>query len=269
MVASLRTVWTDARASAIPQARGRPSAVGIWALGRIEARRMLLHPSFLISVAFGLLMLRGVLGAGVGGNVGLVKSLSWLVGGCLIGLFLGTILTTNVAALRPHRDHVQELFGALPAPPEARTAGVFAGLLLGPVALSTVLMVIAWWVFRANTDLASSIDLFLAMQIPLTVAALGSIGIALGRWIPSLLGGPVVIVLHVFTGIIWAAPWIQVTNSGIDRPRHAVYLVAAITTWVALAFARDRRTTTRFAIAVVAFALGVVMAIQQSPPGGY
>ena len=268
MATSFRTVLTDARATAIPHARGRPSAAGIWALGRIEARRMLLHPSFLIGMAFGVLMLRGAFGAD-GTGFDLAANLAWLTGGALLGLFVATVLTANVAAIRPHRDHMQELFGALPAPPETRTAGVFAGLLLGPVAVSVVIAAIASWTFGINEEIAPNIDLFLVIQIPLTVLALGSIGIAIGRWVPSLLGGPVVIAVHVFTGIIWAAPWIQVTSSGIDRPRHAIYLFAAITTWVALAFARDRRTTTRFGIAVGALALGVVMAIQQSPPGGY
>ena len=66
---------------------------------------------------------------------------------------------------------------------------------------------------------ASSTDLFLAVQIPLTVAALGSIGIAVGRWVPSLLGGPVVIASHVMTGIIWAVPWIagDVAPASTDR----------------------------------------------------
>lgn len=268
MAMSLRTALTDARSSAIPHASSSPSIAGVWALGRIEARRMLLHPSFLIGMAFGLLMLRGAFGAG-GTELGLAESLAWLVGGILIGTLLGTVLTANVAALRPRRDHMQELFGALPAPPETRTVGVFAGLLLGPVTVSIVLTAVAWWVFRTNEDVAPSVDLFLAVQIPLTVAALGSIGIAVGRWVPSILGGPIVIAAHVFTGIIWAVPWVQVTSSGIDRPRHMIYLVAAITTWVALALARDRRTVPRFAIAAAAFALGVIMAYQQTPPGGY
>jgi hypothetical protein len=268
MAASFRAALTDARASAVPRVSVRPSAVSVWALGRVEARRMLLHPAFLIGTAFGLLAMRGAIGGG-GAARGLAENLTWLVGGLLIGMFVGTVLTANVAALRPRRDHVQELFGALPAPLEARTAGVFAGLLMGPVAVSFVLTVIAWWVFKANQDVASDTDLFLGIQVPLTVAALGSIGIGIGRWVPSLLGGPVVIVAHAMTGIIWAVPWIVGTSSGVDRPRHMIYLVAAITTWVALAFARDRRTLARFAIAAAAFAVGVLMAVQQIPPGGY
>jgi hypothetical protein len=264
MATSLRAALTDARASAIPQASVRPSVAGVWALGRIEARRMLLHPSFLIGMAFAVLIMRGAIGGG-----GSQLDPAWLVGGILVGLLVGTVLSANVAALRPRRDHMQELFGALPASPETRTVGVLAGLLLGPVAISILLTVLGWGVFRANEKIGPNIDLFLAVQIPLTVAALGAIGIAIGRWVPSLLGGPVVIAVHMFTGIIWVVPWVLPTATDVDRPRHMIYLAAAITTWVALALARDRRTALRFAIAAGACTLGVVAAIQQVPPGGW
>jgi hypothetical protein len=225
---------------------------------------MLLHPSFLIGIAFALFVMRGAFGSG--GNQ---LDPAWLVGGILVGMLVGTVLSANVAALRPRRDRMQELFGALPAPPETRTVGVLAGLLLGPVAVSIVLTAAGWWAFQTDEDIGPNIDFFLAVQIPLTVAALGAIGIAIGRWVPSLLGGPVVVAAHIMTGIIWAVPWVLPTVSGVDRPRHMIYLAAAITTWVALALARDRRTTPRFAIAAGAFALGVVAASQQLPPGGW
>ena len=163
MAASFRAVLTDARASAVPQVRERPSAAAIWALGRIEARRMVLHPSFYIGIAFGVLMLRGAFGAD-GTGFDLAASVAWLTGGALLGLLVGTVLTANVAAIRAHRDHVQELFGALPAPPETRTAGALAGLVLGPVAVSVVLAAMAPWTFGINEDIAPNIDLFLVIR---------------------------------------------------------------------------------------------------------
>ena len=263
MAMSLRTALTDSRASAIPHASVRPSAASVLALGRIETKRMLLHPAFLVGMAFPVLLARGLIG-----GRGTVPTLSMVIVGLLLGLLIGTVLTANIAALRPRRDHVQELFGALPAPPETRTAGVFVGLLLGPVAISSLLTVLGWMLFRTDPKIGPHLDLFLVVQIPLTIAALGAIGIALGRWIPSLLGGPVIIATHIFTGVGWAVPWIQNTGSGIHRGWHMVYLVAAVTTWVALAIARDRRTAWRFAIAGGAFAIGVWAAFHQIPPGG-
>ena len=268
MAMSLRTALTDSRASAIPHAFVRPSIAGVWALGRIEARRMLLHQAFLVGLGFALLLLRGAFGRG-GSAIVSVENLAWLIGGVLFGGVVGTIFAANVASLRPRRDHVQELFGALPAPPETRTAGLFAGLFFGPVAISILLTAAGYVVFGDYEKTAANADLFLAAQIPLTVATLGAIGITVGRWIPSLLGGVLIVAAHMFTGIIWLVPWIQPTSSGILRSWHMVYLVAAFTTWVALALARDRRTLWRFAIAGSAFALGVYAAVQQVPRGGF
>jgi hypothetical protein len=213
MATSLRTVISVSRSSAIPLASVRPSSSEIWAIGRIEARRMQLHPSFLVGMAFGLFILRGAVGASPGGGT-LIENVRWLMLGALVGLLLGSILSTNIAALRARRSGVQELFGALPAPPETLTAGLLTGVLVGPVMLATVLTALGWLVFRSDPDIGPYLDLFLAVQIPLTVAALGALGIAIGRWIPSLFGGPMVIVAHIFTPLLWAVPWILLSSSG-------------------------------------------------------
>jgi hypothetical protein len=278
MAASLRTVISDSRSSAIPLAWVRPSSSEIWAIGRIEARRMLLHPSFLVGMAFGLFILRGAVGASPGGGT-LIENVRWLILGALVGLLLGSILSTNIAALRARRSGVQQLFGALPAPPETLTAGLLTGVLVGPVMLASVLTALAWLVFRSDPDIGPYLDLFLAVQIPLTVAALGALGIAIGRWIPNLFGGPIVIVAHIFTPLLWAVPWIVPSTERGGAPDsgggsdlvvwHLIYLAAAIMTWVVLAIARDRRTIWRFAIAAGALSLGIVAAFQQVPEGGW
>jgi hypothetical protein len=157
MVMSLRAALTDSRASAIPHTSVRPSAASIWALGRIETKRMLLHPAFLMGLAFPVLLLRALIG-----GRGTVPTFAGLLGGLLLGMFFSTVLTSNIAALRPHRDHVQELFGALPAPPETRTAGVFVGLLVGPVAISILLTVLGWMALRTNLSIGPKLDLFFA-----------------------------------------------------------------------------------------------------------
>ena len=275
MATSLRSAIVDARSSAIPPATNRPSGAGVWALGWIEARRMLLHPSFLVGMGFGLLVLRGAIGAG-GPSSSVIENTRWLFLGAFVGLVVGTVLSANVAAVRPRRSGVRELFGSTPAPGETITAAAFAGLLLGPVLIATVLTALGWWVLRGDPDIRPYLDVFLAVQIPVAIAALGSIGIAVGRWIPSLLGGPLVIVAHVFTPLLWAVPWIlpsqelesgSLGGSGVTW--HLIYLGAAITTWVAIAFARDRRTFLRAAIAASALVLGIVAAFQQVPEGGW
>jgi len=96
------------------------------------------------------------LGAYGGGRVGMGlrpegdADLAWLVGGIALGSMIGSVLSANVAALRTRRDHLQELFGSLPAPPEARTAGILLGLVVGPGALAVVLSGLSWIVFERS-----------------------------------------------------------------------------------------------------------------------
>lgn len=270
MAASLRTAFADARASRVPVAIARPTVAAVVALGRIEARKMLLHPTFWVTVGLSLLLVRGA--AGGGGDASIRINVPLLLAGLLVGLLFGTILSANVAALRPRRDHMRELFGSVPSPPETRTIGLFAGLLLGPFLISLLFTAVGWWAITHIADPninPEEVDWFFVVQVPLSVIALGALAIAVGRWFPTLFGGPVIIAAQVFTGLMWAVPWIMPRSSGIGATWHLVYLAAAITTWVALALARDRSTVWRVAIGGGALALGIVAAVQQAPPGGY
>ena len=267
MVASMRTAIDEARASVVPSSATMPRLGVVLALARIEAKQMLRHPAFLLTAAFGLLLIRGAVGLGSRGD--LMTNLAWFFGGLALGALIGGVLTANVAALRARRDHVLELFGSLPSPAEARTAGVLAGLVIGLGGLATVVAGIAWVLFERVDDAARETDLFLAVQYPLALVALGALGVAVGRWIPSVLGGPLVVIAHVFTGLVWVVPWIMPTSSGISVAWHLTYLAAVILGFAMLAFARDRRTFVRFGGAATALGLAVVAALQQTPPGGY
>lgn len=271
MAVSVRAALADARASQVPAAAVRPNPAAMFALGRIEARKMLLHPSYWVAIPVLIFFARGLAGGGGMGG-GKEEAVAILLAGLLVAILMGTILTANVAAVRQKRDHVGELFGSLPAPPEARTGGLFVGLLLGPLAVSLGITTIGWWVATHLADPfinPDEVDRYFIVQVPLAVFALGAMAIAVGRWVPSLFGGPAIIALHLFTGVLWAVPWIMPRSSGIDATWHLIYLPAAIVTWVALALARDRRTAGRFAVAGAAFILGVVAASLQAPPGGY
>ena len=267
MAVSLRAMVDDVRASAIPTSSSLPRGRVVLAVARIEAWQMLRHPSFPLTIAFGLLLFRGAIGIGSGG--GSMLNLAWLFGGVAVGSLIGAVLTSNVAALRGRRDHLLELFGSLPSPPEARTAGVLAGIVLGLGSLSVVIGALAWLVLERTADMAAGADLFLAVQYPLSLLALASLGVAVARWIPSVLGGPLVVVAHVFTGLIWVVPWIATTESGIGVAWHLLYLMALIVAFSAIAFLRDRRTMVRGAVAATMFAVAVLAAVQQTPPGGY
>lgn len=268
MAASVRTAIDDARASAVPSAGTRPTVGVVFALGRIEAKHLLRHPVFWLSSAFSLLLLRGAVGQVEGG--GITPNLTWLVGGVAIGVLMSSVLTANVAGLRPRRDHMRELYGSMPAPAEALTAGLLAGIVLGLGTLAVIMAGLSWLVLeQAERDLREFVDVFMVSQYVLAVLALGTLGVAVARWVPSVLGGPLVLVVHVFTGLIWIVPWIAPTSTGIDVGWHLTYLVAVIAGCTALAFARDRRTLARFVVAAAALGLAVLAGVQQTPPGGY
>ena len=267
-MASVRTAIDDARASAVPSTGTRPTIGVVLALGRIEAKHLVLHPVFWLSTAFSLLLLRGAVGAVEGEGMGPV--LTWLVVGVAVGVLMSSVLTANVAGLRARRDHMRELYGSMPAPAEALTAGVLAGLVLGLGALSVIVISVVWPVLeRAEGDLREFVDVFMVTQYVLAVLALGTLGVAVARWVPSVLGGPLVLVVYVFTGLMWIVPWIAPTSTGIDAGWHLTHLLAVIAGCAALAFARDRRTMTRFVVAASALGLAVLAGVQQTPPGGY
>lgn len=267
MAVSLRTAIDGARASAVPSSVSLPQARVVGAIARIEATKMLRHPAFLLALAFGLLLLRGAIGVGTGG--GLAKNLAWLTGGVAAGSLIGSVLTANVAAVRARRDHLLELFGSLPSPAEARTAGALVGVVAGPGSIAVIVGGVAWFAFERLADTAADADLFLAVQYPLSMIALGALGVAVARWIPSVLGGPLVVIAHVFTGIIWVVPWIATTGSGVGRTWHLAYLGAVIVGFACLALLRDRRTVVRTLVALAAITFAVTAAVLQTPPGGY
>lgn len=267
MAASLRTAIDDAHASAVPASSVRPNGGVVVALGRIEMKQLVRHPAFWLSIVFALLLFRGAIGAS--DETGLTLNLAWLVGGIAIGSLIASVLTSNIAALRARRDGLGELFGSLPSPPEARTAGVLFGITFGLGGLAAMVGGVAWVVFERLDDLREASDLFLFAQYVLAIIALGAAGVAIGRWIPSVLGGPLFVIAHVFTGLVWVVPWVAITSSGIDVAWHLTYLVAMIASLAALAFARDRRTVSRFVVAAAVLGLAVFAAVQQTPPGGY
>lgn len=271
MSTALRSAISDARSGArsgaILTAEVRPTATTVLELGRVEARRLIRHPAFWLGPIFGLLLLRGAIGAAT--ETDLILNLGWLAGGTALSLLVGTVLSANVAALRNRRDRTGELFGSLPSPPEARTLGLLTGIVVGPGTIALVVAAAAWATFSRIDDLTDLAEPFFVGQYLLSVLALGTIGVGVARWIPSLLGGPIVIVVHVFTPVVWVAPWIVPASTGVHVAWHLVYLIAVPVMWIALALVRDRRTPARFVVAATAFAIGVTAVALQAPPGGY
>jgi hypothetical protein len=263
MLAQTRAMAREARAVSIPSSHVGLSPRTVVALSGIETRRILLHPAFLGTMAlFTLFVFVAVGGGGSAIRPGMLAL------GLGVGIAAGGLLSTNLAAQRARRDHVLELYGSLPSAPEARTAGVLAAALLGPVLISAVFAVAGIVLLRSDENIGKYVDLALGVQFPLMVAALCAIGIGIARWIPGLMTAPIVLVAHIMTPIVWAAPWILPTESHARMGWHFAYVVSVIVLWSGLAFLRDRRTVLRGLIVSAALTVAVLGVFLQYPPDG-
>ena len=272
MLAQTRAMAREARAVSIPSAQAGVSAKAVFALARIEARRILLHPGFLgASGLFMLFILVAVGGGGIFVAAGPDSpEIKWgfVVVGLSVGVAAGGLIASNLGAQRPRRDRMLELYGSLPSPPETRTAAVTAGALLGPVLLATLLAAIIAPLLRSDPNVGRYVHFSLVVQFPLMIVAFCAIGIGLARWVPGVMTGPVALIAQVMTPIVWAAPWIVPSESGVRMPWHFAYVIAVIVLWCALAFLRDRPTWIRGSITIVALVVASYAVVHQYPPGG-
>jgi hypothetical protein len=260
-LAATRAAAREARAFAIPSSRAGVRPRVVLALARTETRKLLRHPAFL--GALGLVAL--VVGRGVIGGGGTNSGGTLLV--VFVGLFAATLLSANVAALRSRRDGTDELYGSTPSSPENRTAAHLFSVFAGPCTVALVLSAGAFFL-RLDGRLIISYESTLPLQGVLVVGAFGAFGVALARWIPSLLAAPVAIVAHVMTPLIWAVPWVVLSESGARIGWHFGYLSGAIVFFATVAFVRDRPTPLRVGVASAALTLAVAGAAFQIPPGG-
>ncbi len=262
MLAQTRAMAREARAVSIPSSHVGISPRTVVPLAGIEMRRILLHPAFLGAMGFVTLFLLLVVGRGP------TVHPEFLAVGLAIGIAAGGLVSTNLASQRARRDHVLELFGSLPSPPETRTAGVLAGALFGPVVISAVGSAVGAVLLRSDENVGKYISLTLIVQFPLMVAALCAIGSGTARWLPGVMTAPIVLVAHFMTPLVWAAPWVVPKESHVRLEWHFSYVVSVIVVWCALSFLRDRRTVVRGLIVGISLTVASLGVFLQYPPGG-
>jgi hypothetical protein len=191
-----------------------------------------------------------------------------IAGGVLL-VAAAILLTANVATSRDRRHHVDEFLAALPGRARHRTRSVTAAaVLVGTVTAGTAIG--AYVAIRsAQGPSAGTFDAVEVLGGIAAVAAAGALGAALGRWLPSLVAGPVVIaVLGLLTLLNrnlggfggWFLP--VVLNRGPDwgtRPAgpHLLYLLAVATLLTALALLRSRVRPAALTVATAALLLAV------------
>jgi hypothetical protein len=253
----------------------------VWELAGAESRRLLRHPAFLSLLGLAVLTSGG---GAFGEEVADVLNRDDVDISLLLTLVAwGTLLATNLAALRGRRDRAGELYETLPAPAASRTLGqVLAALTALPVAL---VLLAGWWISAELSYPTATVGTPRLAELavgPLLILGAGATGVLVARWLPTALAGPVAVVAtiilqsnfgHRHPELRWLHfvadqpavldPWLEIRHAGW----HLLYLLGLVVLAGALAVGRHgfpRRLT-----AVVAAAVAVVLAsgwVQTRPP---
>ncbi|MEA2686388.1 MAG: hypothetical protein QOE93_1583 [Actinomycetota bacterium] len=265
-----------APAAAAPADSGRGSAVVrvVRALARVEARRLLRHPSFVIGTALTILLVD---------SAGYTNILPEVDSAAVVALAImgwATLIATNLAALRSRRDGTDELFDSLPTPVTARTAAhLVSGLGAVPVAVLVLGGYVAYLMATGSIGSPNVAELLVG---PLLVAGGAALGVLVARWAPHPLVAPLVVVATVFmqgklsesevSPFRWMA--FSVDGVGLDDGNpfpgqvdwHVLFLLGTVAIAAALALGRhgfSRRVTTFLVGAVV---VSAVAAFAQTRP---
>lgn len=263
-------------AAARPASASRQRSVR-WALARVEGRRLLVHPLFLLAMATAAVTLALPIQGG--------DDLFGLAGGCFTSLGISSwlFLVPCLAASRARRDAAQELYDAQPITPRLRTEAAL--LSLGSAVLAGTALVAVATVALGGPDGQLVVEgeryrlrpLELA-QGPLFLAMVGALGVLVGSW-----------TRRVYPAVIWAlalflpplawVPWI-VFGDGAPESFFGEWLVGAAVGWHLAALAgiavlaaagalarHDRRPRVRL-LALVGLGATVAGIALGSPAGG-
>jgi hypothetical protein len=190
---------------------------------------------------------------------------------------VAVMISANLATTRDRRHGLPETLAALPATPLDRTrAVVLAGAAAGAVAAS--LMIAVCLVIRqVQGPAAGRFDACEALAGVAVAALAAAVGVALGRWAPSLIVVPVVILLWLFTLVAdqlgeyggWFLPVIpDFEPDWGSRPsgRHLVYLSALVVLLGAVSLLRHGLRPVRAVALLVALAIAVPAAATAGTP---
>jgi len=163
-------------------------------LARIEGRRLIFHPVFLVGLALSLLYLRD--------SVRYHDLQVFLGQWAFLPLAGGTLIAANLAALRSRRDGTDELYGSLPHPRSSRIAGQLLGL-AWTLPVSSAVMAAAYIASGAPYTPAI-VEL---AQGPAMVVVSGTIGILLARMAPSsIVGALMIVAIYAAQSQTWESP---------------------------------------------------------------
>ncbi len=177
--------WDESRHLRFTDEAGTARAVT--ALARVEARRLALHPAFLITLG----LIASVTAAFMIPENDATIAADRVEIFTFIGVPLGALALVAAAhrnACRAHRDDADELFAATPTSPRARTEA-FLLASLGPVPIAVAYLLVASVAIHLMAD--SPVPLLpwsitgTVMTMLLAVVGGAVVGVFLARWLPT------------------------------------------------------------------------------------
>jgi hypothetical protein len=241
-------------------------------LARIEARRVVLHPATIVGFGLALWAMWGLNWgeAPVLNRAGADTSLPLV----LIGA--GGLIAVSEAAMRMWRTERSEAIDITPASPNVRATALLVAV-SSPVVLALALQLAVFGMMVINQPV-TNVDWWDALAGPVTVALLCAAGVAAGRWVPSRLTGPLLLVLLLGVSLLlgsygmrqrfgdwtaWLAPLVPLEFDPVElafRPtgRHLLYLTALLGVFATLALLRGPRRLV-IPVTTLVVALGLVV----------
>lgn len=232
-------------------------------LARIQGSRMARHPAHLAGV--GIVLVGGAvyLRSTWSGSRG-VDDDGWVLFAALALFGVLVMVAANLVALRDHRSGTVEQHEASPTSATRQVWGVLAGLLV-PLGVCTGAAALALAHVASREPLPAVEVVVIASVVPLTLT-LGSLGVALARWVPSPFVAPAIALgLYFWVPSDPQKPWqvLLPLNPGDSLPVaawHVIYLLGLATLFTTLALAGTRpRPSTAATASGAAVGAGLVL----------
>jgi len=163
------------------------TTVAVAALARVEARRLAMHPAFLITLG----IVASITAAFMIPEQDATINADGLEFFTFIGVPLGALALVAAAhrnACRSRREGTDELFASTPTAPRAQTQA-FLLATVGPVPMAALYLAVAWMAFNVMMDSPVPVlwPLILGMVVSMLLAVVGGgvVGVFLSRWLPT------------------------------------------------------------------------------------
>jgi hypothetical protein len=245
------------------------------ALASVEGKRLLRHPLFV----FALVASAALFAKTTWEQAPVLSFDSVLVALALVPLAGATFLVSNWAMLRSKRHRTTELYSTTAVSATERTLGHL--LAVGWAVAAAAVLAVAELGYLFVLRPVGTVQALEVLAGPLTVALAGAMGVALGRWWPSIAVAPILLV-GLTTGAVFLAnaqghnrfrwvvpvvptgsPWeLQIRHAGV----HTVYVVALTALIGIVALLRTDRSVRLRAMGAGLLVVTVATALAQVRP---